>query len=147
MALNWVCGSRMMTHSTRSKFTGLPPASPLGASVRDTYLVLRSYTATEPGLNSSALKMNGPEPICSLICSVPGVAAMRAGMMKGTFEEALPKASSTIAQGSLSTMRNVFASGVSSLSTNANNTPPMVSRLAQRLSEAATSSLVTGLPS
>ena len=85
--------------------------------------------------------------MCSLICSVPGVAAIRAGMMNGTFDDALPKASNTMAQGSLSTILNVLASGVSNFSTKLNNTPPMVSRDAQRLSDTTTSSLVTGLPS
>ena len=101
----------------------------------------------EPGLNSSALKMNGPEPMCSLICSVPGVEAMRAGMMKGTLLEALPKASSAMAQGSFMTKRNVLVSGVSSRSMKPNKTLPMASRLDQRFKEATTSSLVTGLPS
>ena len=72
---------------------------------------------------------------------------MRAGMMKGTLLDALPKASSTMAQGSFRIKRKVLASGVSILSMKLNKMPPMASRLAQRLSDAATSSLVTGLPS
>ena len=86
---------------------------PLGASVRDLYLVLRVYTAKAPGLNSSALKIKGPEPMCSLICSAPGVAAMRAGIINGTLDEALPKASITMPLGSLRIIRKVLASGVS----------------------------------
>ena len=84
----------------------------LGASGRDLYLAFLVYTTKAPGLNSSALKTNGPEPMCSLICSVPGVAAMRAGMMKGTLEEALPNASNTMPQGWFKTSLKVLASGV-----------------------------------
>ena len=72
---------------------------------------------------------------------------MRAGMMNGTLLDALPKASNTMAQGSFMRKRKVLASGVSILSMKPNKIPPMASRLAQRLSDAATSSLVTGLPS
>ena len=72
---------------------------------------------------------------------------MRAGMMNGTLLEALPKASRTMAQGSFNTIRRVLASGVSNLSTKPNKTPPMASRLDHRFKDAATSSLVTGLPS
>ena len=75
------------------------------------------------------------------------MSATRLGMMKGTLDEGLPSASVTRPKGSLSWMTKVFASGVSYLSTALASWPPKVSRLAQRLSEATTSSLVTGLPS
>ena len=61
---------------------------------------------------SAVTNLNGPEPMCSLICSEPGVAAMRAGMMKGTLDEGLPSASSITPNGALSLIVKVLASGV-----------------------------------
>ena len=72
---------------------------------------------------------------------------MRAGMMKGTLDDGLPSASSITPNGALSLMVKVLALGVSHVSTALTITPPKLSRLAQRLSDATTSSLVTGLPS
>src|SRR6058998_1514853 len=50
------------------------------------------------------------EPIVSLICSVSGVAAMRAGMTKGTLLDGLPSASSTRPNGWASSSVKVFLS-------------------------------------
>ena len=83
----------------------------------------------------------------SLICSLPGVAAIRAGMMNSTLEDGLPSASSITPKGCLSLITKVLASGVAYESVLLASTPPKLSRLAQRLMEATTSSLVTLLPS
>ncbi len=85
--------------------------------------------------------------MASFTCSVGDVAAMRAGMMNGTFDEGLPSASSTMPHFSFSTRRKVFASTASYLSMNFASTPPIASRALQRFNDAITSSLVTGLPS
>ena len=146
-ALNCVCGSRMITHSTRSTFTTLPPVVPLGSSARGRYFSLRRYTTRSPGLNSAGTKRNGPEPTCSLICSVPGVAAMRAGITNGTFDEGLPSASSITPKGVLSLIANALGPWTCHASTERASTCPKLSRVLQRLSEATTSSAVTGAPS
>ena len=69
----------MLTHSTRSTFTTLPPAVPLAGSVRGLYFAFLTYTAFTPGVHWSLLKMNGPDPVVSSICLSEGVSATRFG--------------------------------------------------------------------
>ena len=90
--------------------------------------------------------MNGPEPTNSLIWSVPGVSAMRLGMMKG-LPEGFDSACSTTPVGDFSTIWKVLASTAFSSATFAHRMVPRLSRDAQRFSEAITSSVVTGWPS
>ena len=54
--------------------------------------------------------MNGPEPVVSEICCETGVSATRLGMTNSGTEADLASAFSIMANGSLSTMRNVRSS-------------------------------------
>jgi hypothetical protein len=76
-----------------------------------------------------------------------GVAAIRAGTMKGTLAVGLPSAASTKPHGSFSAMRKVRSSTALSSATNSNSFWPIESRLDQRCSEGITSAEVTALPS
>ena len=120
---------------------------PEGGSFLGTYFGFLRYTALSPGLNSSLLKIKGPEPVVSSICLNASVCATRRGMMNGTLDDGLPRASSTKPQGSRSRMRNSFAEVASMRSTKFISAIPIGSRFPQRASEAATSSPVTALPS
>ena len=97
---------------------------PDGGSLRGTYFGFFRYTALSPGLNSSRLKMYGPEPMCSSICLKASVSAMRLGMMNGTFDDGLPSASSTKPQASPRKMRKVSGAGVSMRCTNVHQRRP-----------------------
>ena len=68
-------------------------------------------------------------------------------MMKSTFEDGLPSASSRNPQASRRKIRKVSGAGVSIRSTKVIRAVPIASRLPQRAIDATTSSLVTGLPS
>ena len=91
--------------------------------------------------------MKGPDPVGSVMLAVAGVDAMRAGMMKGTFELGLPSASSTRPQGSFSVRRTVFGSTATSSAVRAASCWPRPSRSPQRFSDATTSAEVTAAPS
>src|SRR5262245_15429730 len=133
----------MARHSTRSTLATLPPASPDAGSERGLYLSNLTYTTTCPGLHSSVLKMNGPEPINSEICVFASVSATRLSIMKGTLDEALPSAGKTSRVGSLSLSLNVCPSPISKLSAKLVSNCRDVSFCAQRLIEATQSSEVT----
>jgi hypothetical protein len=90
---------------------------------------------------------NGPEPTYSLICSVGEVSAMRLGMMNGTFDDGLPRASNIKPVGEFSVAVKVLASTAFHSLTKLFSFCPIESRAAQRLIDATTSSAVTGLSS
>ena len=85
----------MVIHSTRSTLAILPPARPEAGSARGLYFGFLTYTAFSPAFHSSFLKMNGPEPIESVIWVLASVLATALGIMNGTFELDLPSDSST----------------------------------------------------
>ena len=91
--------------------------------------------------------MNGPEPVYSSICLLGSVAATRLGIMNGTFEDGLPRASTTRPNGCESTMAKVLASIALISFVTPSRTWPKPSRAPQRLIEAMQSSEVTGVPS
>ena len=100
-----------------------------------------------PGRHSSRLKMNGPEPVVSVIWVKGSVSATRLGIMKGTLALGLPRAGSRSPVGSFSLISKVRASLASTAATKVMTFWPKVSRAAQRLIEATQSSAVTGWPS
>src|SRR5262249_43290863 len=77
-------GSAICFQTTLSRYALLPPADPLGASLRGMYSLFRRYSTCSPGFQSSLANLNGPEPIISLIRASGGVAAILAGIMNGT---------------------------------------------------------------
>src|SRR5713101_2788032 len=105
------------------------------------------YTAFSPGFHSSRLKMTGPEPVYSEICSDGEVSATRLGIMNGTLELGLARLSSTSPYGSFRISLKVFGSTAWKEAIEAISFWPMTSRAAQRLIEAMQSSEVTGAPS
>src|ERR1051325_4258497 len=76
-----------------------------------------------------------------------GAEATSFGMMKGTFDDGLPMASSTRPNGSFRTSWKVLSSTFFHSLVAAASAWPMLSRLAQRSIDGMTSSEVTGLPS
>src|SRR5207245_6607262 len=116
----------------RSTLARLPPAAPLGASLRGTYSAKRSYTTWLPGCHSPFTNLYGPEPITSLTCSLASVDASRAGMMNGTLLDGLPSASSTGPNGSFRSSVNVFLSDAASLPVAASSSLPSESFCPQR---------------
>src|SRR5262245_55194642 len=137
----------MARHSTRSTLATLPPAKPEAGSERGWYLSNLTYTVLSPGFHSSRLKTKGPEPTKSEICVLGSVSATRLGIMNGTFEEGLPRPSSTKPVGDLSCMTKVLSFLTVRLSTKVISFWPVESLTAQRLIEATQSSAVTGAPS
>ncbi|MNV67118.1 hypothetical protein D3C71_1599050 [compost metagenome] len=103
--------------------------------------------AFTPGWKSAATNLYGPEPITSVIACDTGTEAMRLGMMKGTGEAGLARASISMPNGCFRWNTTVLASGLSRLRVTAIRRRPSTSRSAQRLSDATTSSPVTGEPS
>ena len=88
--------------------------------------------------------MKGPEPVKSEIWMLGSVSATRLGIMNGTLAPGLASVCSTRPYGSFSVMRMDFASGAARFATADMSFWPMLSRAAQRLSEATQSSAVTG---
>jgi hypothetical protein len=82
-----------------------------------------------------------------LICSLSGVAATEAGMMKGTLLEGLPSASSTSPKGRWSSRVKVLRSTGAIRAVWAMRSLPSGSRLPHRLRDSTASSDTTGLPS
>ena len=84
----------------------------------------------------------------SSICLLGSVSATRFGIMKGTFDDGLPSASSTRPVGSFSLISNVLASSaVIAVDEATSSSGPSKSFAAQRLIEATMSSAVTGVSS
>ena len=127
--------------------TTLPPARPEAGSDRGLYLSNLTYTALSPGFHSSFLNTNGPEPVKSEICVFGSVSATRFGIMKGTFEDGLPRPKVNSPVGSFSLTTKVFASCADIVSMKVISFCPSASRAPQRLIEAMQSSAVTGWPS
>jgi hypothetical protein len=83
----------------------------------------------------------------SLICSSGGVAATRAGRIKGTLLLGLAKASRTSPKGSLRNNCKVLSLTSCRLSITRISSFPWLSRYPQRFRETITSAEVTGWPS
>ncbi len=106
-----------------------------------------TYTTLLPGTHSALTNLNGPEPVGSSTCLNASVAAMRSGMMNGTFDEGLPSASSTYGNGFLSLRLKVLSLTAVQDSVISPSFWPNTSRLAQRSIEAMQSADFTGSPS
>jgi hypothetical protein len=91
--------------------------------------------------------LKGPEPTISLICSSAGVAAIRAGIMKGTLLDGFPNASITGPKRSANSSVNVFLSTGAIFPVYAIRSWPKRSFLPQRFSDSTQSSETTGCPS